>query len=214
MRASSTPTISQRQYNLLAGSSSIYRASPSKRTKASAGGGSAHSGGGGGSGSGVWTLVGQERDSACSGNPDWPCPRKDCDGFLIARTRKNGSSQCAVCDTRRSDNPSTLKDCDGFLIARTRKNGSSQYAVCDTRRSDNPSTLKDWDGFLIARTRKNGSSQYAVCDTRRSDKLSPVLARPTSTRLILNLHHPHCWRSLLPHWPWSASKATHSRSTT
>lgn len=39
------------------------------------------------------------------GNPLWPCPRKCCDGFLVAKTRKNSNSQYAVCETRRPDDP-------------------------------------------------------------------------------------------------------------
>ena len=110
--------------------SSIYRASPSKRTKASAGGGSANSAGGGHSGSDVWALVGQGRDSASSsGDTDWPCPREGCDGFLIARTRKNGSSQYAVCDTRRGDDPST---CQAFYNLNKKHWGSGDNPrVCD-----------------------------------------------------------------------------------
>ena len=86
------------------------------------------SGGGGGSGSGVWTLVGQERDSS-SGHPDWPCPRKGCDGFLIARNSKNGSSQNVVCGTCRSDEPST---CQAFYNLNKKHWGSGDNPrVCD-----------------------------------------------------------------------------------
>lgn len=74
--------------------SSIYRASPSKRTKAGAGGGTARSRGGGGSGS--WTLVGPDRDPA-PGNRDWLCRRQGCDGFIVARTRKDSTSQYVRC---------------------------------------------------------------------------------------------------------------------
>ena len=56
----------------------IYRASLSKRAKAGVGEGSASSGGG--SGSGSWTLVGPE---PAFGNPDWPCPRKSCQGYIL-----------------------------------------------------------------------------------------------------------------------------------
>eukprot|EP00904_Undaria_pinnatifida_P010983 jgi/Undpi1/7014/HiC_scaffold_21.g09488.m1 len=120
--------------------SSIYRASPSKRTKASAGGGSAHSAGGGGS-SGVWTLVGQERESAsATGNTDWPCPRKGCYGFLVARTRKNSNSQYAVCDTRRGDDPST---CQAFYNLNKKHWGSADNPRvcdwCDADTCDSPS---------------------------------------------------------------------------
>ena len=57
-------------------------------------------------GSGSWTLVGPE---ACKGNPKWPCPAKDCAACLAAKTRKNSGSQYAVCETRRSDDPSTCQ---------------------------------------------------------------------------------------------------------
>ena len=73
---------------------SIYRASPYKRTKTGVGGGSARNGGGGGSGS--WTLVGRE---PAFGNPDWPCPRNGCQGYIVARTRKNSNSQYGVLHT-------------------------------------------------------------------------------------------------------------------
>ena len=78
----------------------------------------------------VWTLVRQERDSASSGNPDWPCPRKGCDGFLIARNRKNGSSQYAVCDVCcRSDGPST---CQAFYnLNKKHWESSDNPRVCD-----------------------------------------------------------------------------------
>ena len=60
----------------------------------------------GGSGSVYWTLVGSE---PAFGNPDWPCPRKGCQDYIVARTSKNSRSQCGVCDTRKADDPVTCQ---------------------------------------------------------------------------------------------------------
>ena len=64
-----------------------------------------------------------------------------CDGFLIARTRKNGSSQYAVCDTRRSDDPSTCRafyNLDEEALGK-RRQPSCVCDWCDADTCDSPS---------------------------------------------------------------------------
>lgn len=104
--------------------SSIYRSSPSKRSKpvgGAPGTGGGGSGGGGGGGGGGWTVVGGEPQQ---GNPLWPCPtKKDCRGLILSKTRKNSSSTYGVCDTRRSDDPDT---CQVFYNINKRHWGSGE----------------------------------------------------------------------------------------
>lgn len=127
--------------------SSIYRSSPSKRSKA--GVGSPASGGAGGGGSGSWTLLGPE---PLHGNPDWPCPRKGCKGFLVARTRKNSNSQYGICETRKGDDPLT---CQAYYNINKRHWGTGENPRvcdwCDADTGDSPSIGVPSDGDTAKR---------------------------------------------------------------
>ena len=99
---------------------SIYRTSPSKRSKSVGAG----TGGGGGGGAGSWTVVGDHN----TGSPKWVCPRhKTCGGHILARTRNGSSSQYGVCDTRRPDIPET---CQTFFNINRKHWGSGENPVC------------------------------------------------------------------------------------
>ena len=104
---------------------SIYRYSPSKRSKPG-GAGSGGTGGGGGGGAGTWTLIGEER----TGNLSWVCPRhKPCGGHILAKTRKGSTSLYGICDTRRADNADT---CQTFFNLNRKHWGSGEYPrVCE-----------------------------------------------------------------------------------
>ena len=71
---------------------SIYRCSPSKRSKSARGGGaggSSGTGGRGGGGPGAWTLAGEEPQL---GNPNWACA-----GHIFAKNIRTSMLSLSIC---------------------------------------------------------------------------------------------------------------------